>query len=224
MFPKKGRMFPGGDDRENGGTTYAVLIATALRTELGDTHRAAKTLMRWTGASERTVKHWLSGRNGPAGKHLLDLMRESETLFETVLTAAGRRDAVIAARTLAAHGTMVEVMALIKREGAGPASTGAGGVGRHRRMPPTGADDRENDRVNDRINDRVNPAQEDGLNRRQRWYLDALASGVRVRAVDLQHRWRVSEKTARRDAAALKARGMIEFIGSSRTGRYRLNN
>jgi DeoR/GlpR family transcriptional regulator of sugar metabolism len=33
----------------------------------------------------------------------------------------------------------------------------------------------------------------------------------------------VSEKTARRDMAALKTRGMIEFVGPLRTGGYRLS-
>lgn len=60
------------------------------------------------------------------------------------------------------------------------------------------------------------------LNQRQRWYLDALAAGKEVRADDLRRRWDVSEKTARRDVAALKKRGMIEFVGSFRRGRYRL--
>ena len=52
--------------------------------------------------------------------------------------------------------------------------------------------------------------------------LEALAAGEEVRAVDLRRRWGVSEKTARRDVAALKDRGMIEFVGSLRMGRYRL--
>ena len=86
MFPKTGKVFPGGNDRENGRTNYATMIATALRTELGDTHRATKTLMQWTGAGERTVKLWLSGVHGPGGEHLVVLMRESEAVFEAVLT------------------------------------------------------------------------------------------------------------------------------------------
>lgn len=36
---------------------YRTAIAAALRDELGLTHRAVKTAMRWTGASERTVKY-----------------------------------------------------------------------------------------------------------------------------------------------------------------------
>jgi hypothetical protein len=35
---------------------YREAVAAALRAELGPTHQAIKTAMRWTGASERTVK------------------------------------------------------------------------------------------------------------------------------------------------------------------------
>ena len=53
MFPKAGKKLP---HRARSGDAYADAIAEALRTELGATHRATKTLMRWTGASERTAE------------------------------------------------------------------------------------------------------------------------------------------------------------------------
>src|SRR3546814_18054196 len=77
--------------------------------------------MHWTGASERTAKHWLAGHHGPGGGYLIVLMRESEAVNEAVLTAAGRRDAVIAARMLAARSKMAEVTALVRQEVSGPA-------------------------------------------------------------------------------------------------------
>ena len=115
MLPKKGRELLARDDREWGDTTYAAMIERALRVELGGTHQAVKTVMRWTGASERTVKHWLSGRHGLSGDYLVALMRESETVFEAILSAAGRRDAFFAARFLAAHGALIEAMAMFER-------------------------------------------------------------------------------------------------------------
>src|SRR5262245_65186330 len=70
MFPKKGKGFPG-----TGGTRgeldYAASVATALRSELGDSHRAIKTVMRWTGATDRTAKNWVTGIRGPRGEHLI---------------------------------------------------------------------------------------------------------------------------------------------------------
>lgn len=47
----------------------------ALQKELGQSHRAIKTVMGWTGASERSVKNWIfwgkwSVRGLPGGSHL----------------------------------------------------------------------------------------------------------------------------------------------------------
>lgn len=87
MFPKTGKKFPE-DGTES--STYASLIADVLRSELGSSHQAHKTLMRWTGANERTAKNWLSGTNGPSGEHLLQLMRNSDRVFEFVLKLSHR--------------------------------------------------------------------------------------------------------------------------------------
>lgn len=222
MFPKKGNFFPGENDRENDSRTYAAMIATALRTELGNSHRATKTVMRWTGASERTAKHWLAGHHGPGGAYLVVLMRESEAVFEAVLTAADRPDAVVATRVLAARGMMVEVMELVERGGFMPSDGSSTGTEKPDGPTGRGLDDSKNDRNNDRNRGPAGLPPEDGLSPRQRWYLEALATGKDIRADDLRRRWGVSEATARRDVAALKERGMIEFVGPPRTGRYRL--
>lgn len=218
MFPKKGKVFRGANEREGNTTTYAELIARALRSELGNSHRAAKTVMHWTGASERTVKHWLSSHHGPGGDYLVVLMRQSDAVCEAILEAAGRHDAVLAARMLAAHGTMVEVMAMVERERKGPADGTLDDADRHAEPMNGGMDVR----VNVIENDRVNPSPADGLNVRQRWFVAALAVERDVTAPDLARRWGVSEKTARRDIAALRRRGVIKFVGSFKRGRYRL--
>jgi hypothetical protein len=222
MFPKKGNFFPGGNDRENGSATYAAMIAQALRRELGISHRATKTVMHWTGASERTAKHWLAGHHGPGGGYLIVLMRESEAVYEAILTAAGRRDAVIAARMLAAHGKVAEVMALVQRDVTGPAEDRAVDLDQRADGGGRGSDDRKDDRIKDRNRGATGHAPKEPLNPRQRWFLEALTAGREVRAGDLQRRWGVSEKTARRDVVVLKNRGMIEFVGPPKTGRYRL--
>ena len=38
-----------------------------------ETHQAIKTVMKWTGAKERTVKNWFAGSNGTNGHHLAAL-------------------------------------------------------------------------------------------------------------------------------------------------------
>lgn len=73
-------------------TDYRAAIAAALRDELGLTHRAVKTAMRWTGASERTVKYWIAGERGPSGAHLIALARHSDIVFRMVLLLADRHD------------------------------------------------------------------------------------------------------------------------------------
>ena len=67
--PKMGTIVHLGADQ----AAYRKAIADTLRRELGPTHQAIKTVMRWTGASERTAKYWLSGERGPSGEHLIRL-------------------------------------------------------------------------------------------------------------------------------------------------------
>ncbi len=69
---------------------YRAAMAMALHEELGDTHRAIKMAMRWTGASERTVKYWFAGERGPSGDHLIALVRHSDAVLYVVLALAGR--------------------------------------------------------------------------------------------------------------------------------------
>jgi hypothetical protein len=69
---------------------YRKAMAMALREELGSTNRAIKMAMRWTGASERTVKYWLAGERGPSGDHLIALARHSDAVLFVLLALAGR--------------------------------------------------------------------------------------------------------------------------------------
>ncbi len=69
---------------------YRGAIALALHTELGSTHRAIKTAMRWTGASERTVKYWFAGERGPSGEHLVFFARHSDAVLIVLLALADR--------------------------------------------------------------------------------------------------------------------------------------
>ena len=65
MLPKKGNHFPTGTAGRKSKIGYAEAVAAALHAELGDSHQAIKTVMRWTGANERTVKNWFAGVMGP---------------------------------------------------------------------------------------------------------------------------------------------------------------
>lgn len=86
----KGRTLPVSMGNNGGREAYAAAVAAALRSELGGTRSAAKSLMRWTGASERTAKAWLGGISGPSGEHLVALVRHSDAVFALVLRLSGR--------------------------------------------------------------------------------------------------------------------------------------
>ena len=81
-FPKKGKFFPTKNGYADRGwsedeSDFAAAIAAALNRSLGPTRAGAKTASAWTGANEKTVKNWFSGRYGPSGQHLVALARHS---------------------------------------------------------------------------------------------------------------------------------------------------
>ena len=88
MFTKKCKTFPNRQE-------YASGLAIALQYELGSTHQAVKTLMRWTNANERTAKNWLKGTCGPRGEHLARLIQHSDAALASFLDMAKRNSTVI---------------------------------------------------------------------------------------------------------------------------------
>jgi hypothetical protein len=70
---------------------YPEAIARALQRQLGGSHQAVKTVMRWTGAGERTVKNWFAGDSGPSGRHLAALAGHSDEVLAAFLGLAGRQ-------------------------------------------------------------------------------------------------------------------------------------
>ncbi len=113
MFRKKGKKFPDSGASQN--LAYASSIADALRTELGRSHRATKTLMRWTGASDRTAKNWLSGSYGPSGSHLIELARRSDIVLAAILSLAGRNRHLVGANLLQVRAALNDAAELIDR-------------------------------------------------------------------------------------------------------------
>jgi len=202
---------------------YAGIVRDALRASLGDSHRSVKTLMQWTGASERSTKHWLTGDAGPSGDYLLALLRESDAVLQAVLDAAGRRDVLRAARVLEAQATLLAVGGITQ---AWPGGMFRGAIDKPADPASDGTVRRSSDPENDpgRDPDSVPDGEvETGLlNERQRWFLQELARGARITAPELRRRFGVAEKTAKRDLGTLKLRGLIEFIGPPRGGVYRL--
>ena len=60
------------------------------------------------------------------------------------------------------------------------------------------------------------------VNNRQKWFLNQTSKGSRVSSSELAAQWNISQKTAKRDIADLKQKGLIEFFGAPKNGYYRL--
>lgn len=202
MLPKKGKKLPPWEGALAGRQAYAEIIATLLRQEHGDSHRAVKQLMRQTGASERTIKHWLAANHGPDNVYLLRLIATSPVI----------RAFIQGVIEMGVRGPQRPDRELLELR-AGSTSHAPGHVG----SGQIAADDPINDPERDRINDPMT----EPLKRREQWFLERVVRGIRTTAGDIERHWGVSPKTARRDIAALRSAGLIHFAGARRNGRYR---
>lgn len=59
-------------------------------------------------------------------------------------------------------------------------------------------------------------------NERQEWFLQQIARGINVRPAMMSAQFGITERTAKRDIAALQDAELIVFVGSTKTGRYLL--
>ena len=205
MLPKTGRKLPLWTGVLGGREVYARTIAELLRKEHGDSRRAIKQLMRQTDASERTVKHWLSGQHGPDSVHFLRLVVSSPVIRAFVLGLVDGPAAI----PLTGPVDRISLARAREAYAAGEAAGGRSATGARKNVP---------ERVPER--DPINVPDRAELNERQRWFLDRVADG-RCGANEIAAAWTVSLKTARRDIASLKAADLISYVGSRRKGRYR---
>lgn len=95
-FPNSGNIFP--EHRQDAGPlSFAKLISTALRASLRGQASSIKTVARWTGAHERTVKNWFAGDRAPTGDHFLRLAANSPAVLAAFLAAIQRTDCLVMA-------------------------------------------------------------------------------------------------------------------------------
>lgn len=217
MFPKKGNDFPSRFSADQSPVAFARAISDALRTELGDTHRAIKIIMLWTGASEKTAKNWLEGRVGPRGHYLIRLIRKSSSVSDLVVAAArsSASDEVGGAEGGKQPGAVENPP--WSQLGAHLTSDRSSGDLYPADSPPCVPAN-----VPRTVPRKVPMAISalPALNNRQRWFLAEMANKTRVRNIDIARCWRVSTKTAKRDIAVLRARDLIAFVGPKKTGGY----
>ena len=94
-------------------SSFAEVIAEALRRQYGGTPAAVKIVVRLTRANERAVKNWFDAKNGPSGENLVGLLRHSDEVLETVLSLAGRQDLIVARKLTGAREKLKEMLAMI---------------------------------------------------------------------------------------------------------------
>jgi hypothetical protein len=117
-FPKRGKSFPkrgghGGSDFSLDDHAFAIKIASALTSELKDRNSRAKLVAGWTGANERTVKNWISGRYAPCGRHLVVLAQHSDQVLNAILLMADRHDRFLVGNVEDLRQKVLELMAII---------------------------------------------------------------------------------------------------------------
>jgi hypothetical protein len=115
-FPKKGKSFPNGggsSDFSLDDHAFAMKIASALTSELKDRNSRAKLVAGWTGANERTVKNWFSGRYAPCGRHLVVLAHHSDHVLNAILLMADRQDRLLGEKVEDLRRRVLELAAII---------------------------------------------------------------------------------------------------------------
>ncbi|RUV13018.1 hypothetical protein EOD00_05515 [Mesorhizobium sp. M7A.T.Ca.TU.009.01.3.1] len=112
MFPKSGNKFPEGSNATE--AVYAAAIAKALASEVGRSRVATKTVMFWTGASDRSARHWLNGDHGPGGLHLILLARNSTAVMRAVMQLSDRQGFELAIELSAARTALIRATAIVE--------------------------------------------------------------------------------------------------------------
>ena len=93
---------------------FPKLIADALHTEWGSTLSSRKIVSRITNANERAVKNWFEARNGPSGQNLVELMKHSDAVFDTMLVASERQGRLREIKLQAMERPLRELLGLIE--------------------------------------------------------------------------------------------------------------
>lgn len=113
MFPESGRKVPEWVLQLTP-AQLAEHIGTALRSELGTSRRATKTVMSWSGACDRAARTWINGGGGVSGVHLLHLARQSDAVWRMVLDLSARHEAALGFEVHAAEVALSKALGAIE--------------------------------------------------------------------------------------------------------------
>lgn len=115
MLPKAGTSSQGDLTGRYDAAAYAAVISAALHDELGSTHRAVKSIGRWTGAGERTIVNWLAADHGPSGPHLMKLAQHSDAVLRAILVMSEREQVMVDLDIVHARAELALALASIDR-------------------------------------------------------------------------------------------------------------
>ena len=107
MGQMSGTLVPNSDG------AFVSLVSAALRHDLGSSARASKSIMKWTGASERSARNWLLGDKAPNGRHLVMLARHSPSIWQLILTMAEKPTVAIADDVVLAETALRRAIAIL---------------------------------------------------------------------------------------------------------------
>lgn len=116
-FPKKGKFFPtrrGSNLPPIDPLTFASVISLALMRARSDRQVSIKNVANWTGANERTVKNWFSGRFGPSGDHLMVLANHCDEVMEAIIRMSGHGSFSVCLRLEVAEKSLVAALKLVR--------------------------------------------------------------------------------------------------------------
>ena len=93
------------------------MVSAALRKEFGHARSATKTVMHWTGASERTVKNWFAGTEAPTSEHLIGLVCHSDSVLAGFLQICGRAPSISLDRLDKVRSVLLEAVRFLEAAG-----------------------------------------------------------------------------------------------------------
>lgn len=166
-------------------------IREFLREKYRQTPSPVKQIGQMTDLPTETIKRWHKGRNPPKTGHLIILARAYPEIMELLLEETG-------------HGNLIPFI-----EPVAPLPTSD--------KSPLKSPKKSGQNVPINVPIKLPSAD---FNHRQRWFLVQLHEGAEITAREISARWAVTIKTARRDIADLKKRGLIKFKGPRKTGWY----
>ena len=119
MVPKSGTRLPK-SQLALSDAALAELIGSALRSELGASRRATKTVMSWTGVSDHTARAWVNGRTSPSGAHLVALAFHCRPVLTAILELTGHEDIAVTIDIEAIEERLEAALALTRSLRGGP--------------------------------------------------------------------------------------------------------